>query len=145
MLYWREQGVKEMGKKHRTFSSEFKFQVVMEVLSGAKRPSEICREHQLSESVLHRWRKEFLEKGSQIFERSGAAKQDDRRIAELERMIGRLTLELSAAKKYRTGWTHCREKARYRRYTESRIFSVAVVPGLGYGAQHLLLSGNRRR
>ena len=88
-----------MGKKQRTFSSEFKFQVVMEVLSGAKRPSEICREHQLSESVLHRWRKEFLEKGSQIFERSGEAKQDERRIAELERMIGRLTLELSAAKK----------------------------------------------
>ena len=88
-----------MGKKYRTFSSEFKFQVVMEVLSGAKRPSEICREHQLAESVLHRWRKEFLEKGAEIFERNRSAKQDDNRIAELERMIGRLTLELSAAKK----------------------------------------------
>ena len=88
-----------MGKKHRSFSSEFKFQVVMEAITGTKQPSEICREHQISESVLYRWRKEFLEKGSQIFDRGKHVQQEDERIAELERMIGKLTLELSAAKK----------------------------------------------
>ena len=88
-----------MVKKHRTFSSGFKFQVVMEVLTGAKRPSEICREHQIAEPVLYRWRKEFFEKGPQIFDRTRHAKQDDGRVAELERVIGRLALELSAAKK----------------------------------------------
>ena len=88
-----------MGKKHRIFTSEFKFQVVMEVLTGEKQPSEICREHQISESVLYRWRKEFLEKGSHIFDRGNRKQSEDGRIAELERMIGKLTLELSAAKK----------------------------------------------
>jgi transposase len=88
-----------MGKKHRTFSPEFKFQVVLEVVTGAKQPSEICREHQIAEPVLYRWRKEFLEKGSQIFERRRSVQSEDGRIAELERMIGKLTLELSAAKK----------------------------------------------
>ena len=88
-----------MGKKHRTFTSEFKFQVVLEVLTGEKQAAEICREHQIGESVLYRWRKEFLEKGPQIFDRSQRANAEDGRTAELERMIGKLTLELSAAKK----------------------------------------------
>jgi transposase len=88
-----------MVKKHRTFSSEFKFQVVLEVLTGVKQPSEICREHQIAEGVLYRWRKEFLEKGPQVFERARQVQTENERIAELERVIGRLTLELSAAKK----------------------------------------------
>ena len=88
-----------MGKKHRTFTSDFKFQVVMEVLTGEKQPCEICREHQIAEPVLYRWRKEFLEKGVQIFDRRKQAQSDDGRIAELERVIGKLTLELSAVKK----------------------------------------------
>ncbi|TFG67825.1 MAG: transposase [Anaerolineales bacterium] len=88
-----------MGKKHRIFTSEFKFQVVLEILTGEKQAVEICREHQIGESVLYRWRKEFLEKGPQIFERSQRVHAEDGRTAELERMIGKLTLELSAAKK----------------------------------------------
>ena len=88
-----------MGKKRRTFNPEFKFQVVMEVLTGAKLPSEVCREHQLSEVVLSRWKKQLLEQGPQVFERAKQVKEEDSRIAELERVIGRLTLELSAAKK----------------------------------------------
>jgi len=88
-----------MAKKYRTFKPDFKFRVVMEVLTGAKKPSEVCREHQISDSVLSRWRKQFLDEGPQIFERVKQISQDEARIAELERVIGQLTLELSAAKK----------------------------------------------
>ena len=88
-----------MAKKYRTFKPDFKFRVVMEVLTGAKKPSEVCREHQISDSVLSRWRKQFLDEGPQIFERVNQISQDEARIAELERVIGQLTLELSAAKK----------------------------------------------
>ena len=88
-----------MAKKYRSFSPEFKFQVVLEVLTGAKRPTEVCREHQICDSVLSRWRKQFLEQGPQIFTQASKTNQDDARIAELERVIGQLTLELAAAKK----------------------------------------------
>ncbi len=30
---------------HRRFSPEFKLRVMMEVVTGARRPSEVCREH----------------------------------------------------------------------------------------------------
>jgi len=48
---------------------------------------------------LSRWRKQFLENGQQIFTQASETGQDDARIAELERLIGQLTLELAAAKK----------------------------------------------
>ena len=88
-----------MAKKYRSFSPEFKFRVVLEVLTGAKKPTEVCREHQICDSVLSRWRKQFLEQGPQIFTQAIQTGPDDARIAELERVIGQLTLELAAAKK----------------------------------------------
>jgi len=80
-----------MAKKYRSFSPEFKFRVVLEVLTGAKRPPEVCREHQICDSVLSRWRKQFLDNGPQIFTQASEASQNDARIAELERLIGQLT------------------------------------------------------
>ena len=89
-----------MGKRRRSFSPEFKFQVVMELLTGRKRRVEILREHQLSDSTLERWCKQFQERGSRIFERDDQGHSaDEERIAELERVTGRLTVELEASKK----------------------------------------------
>jgi transposase-like protein len=39
-------------KQRRTFSPEFKAQVVLEVLSGAKTQAEACREYQLEPELL---------------------------------------------------------------------------------------------
>ena len=43
----------------RTHSREFKLDVVRQVVSGAKRPVQVCREYGLSDGVLHRWRTEY--------------------------------------------------------------------------------------
>jgi transposase len=99
-----------MRRKQRTFAPEFKFQVVMEYLTGRKRRVEILREHELNDGTFDRWIKLFEEKGHQIF--AGGEQRADsvqaRRIAELERLIGRLTVELDAAKKAST-WLSSRE------------------------------------
>ena len=86
-----------MGKKRRTFTAEFKFQVVMELLTGQKRRAAICREHQLSDSTLERWCRQFRERGPEVFAGKGRGNDEGERIAELERVIGRLTVELEAA------------------------------------------------
>jgi len=89
-----------MGKKRRSFSPEFKFQVVMDFLTGRKRRVEILREHQLSDSTLERWCRQFQERGPRIFDRGeGRPSAAEARMAELERVIGRLTVELEASKK----------------------------------------------
>jgi transposase-like protein len=86
--------------KNRTFTPEFKTQVVLQVLTGIKSTTEVCREHQLQPTVFYRWRDEFLQNAPRVFERQDRSPQaDQQRIAELEQMVGRLTLQLEIAKK----------------------------------------------
>jgi transposase len=88
----------------RTFTREFKLDVVRQIQNGLKRPAQLCREHSLSESVLSRWRAEFAARGEAAFlpkqplEPSGAEALEAR-IAELERYCGQLSLENSILKK----------------------------------------------
>lgn len=83
--------------RRRTFTPEFKARVVLEELTGVKDRAEICREYRLRPQVFSRWREEFLKRASEIFACDRSEEQE--RIAELERMVGRLTMELEVAEK----------------------------------------------
>ena len=48
--------------QRRTFTAEFKTQVVLDLVSGAHSTAELCRQHQLNPQVLARWKTEFLER-----------------------------------------------------------------------------------
>jgi transposase len=85
--------------KRRTFNPEFKARVVIEELTGAKTTAEICREHQLRAQIFSRWKTELLKRAPEIFSTQPSRGDEQQRIAELERMVGRLTMELEAAKK----------------------------------------------
>jgi transposase-like protein len=91
-----------MTKKHRTYSPEFKAQAVLAVLSGSQTAAEICREHQIKPDLFSHWKAAFLENAAKVFERETALDPQQARIAELERMVGRLTVELEVAKKAST-------------------------------------------
>jgi transposase-like protein len=80
--------------KRRRFTPEFKAQVVLVVLTGARTAAEACREYQLTGQVLKRWKAQFLEEAPRIFENGADGSQKEQRIGELERMVGRLMLEL---------------------------------------------------
>jgi transposase len=85
--------------KHRSFTPEFKAQVVLEVLSNAKSASEVSRQYQIKESVFYRWKDEFLKQAPKVFEADSQQHKNEERIAELEQLVGRLTLKLEIAKK----------------------------------------------
>lgn len=88
-----------MGKPHRSYTPEFKVRVVMELLSGKKTLGEASREYGIKDSVISRWRQEFMERAPQMFEQGVSKDLQAERIAELERTLGRLTLQLEMAKK----------------------------------------------
>jgi transposase-like protein len=75
--------------------------VVLEELTGVKCKAEICREHQLRPQVFTRWKTEFLERAPEIFATQPGSGDEQARIAQLERMVERLTMELEVAKKPR--------------------------------------------
>jgi transposase len=83
--------------KRRRFKPEFKVQVVLEELTGVRSKAEICREHQLHPQVFSRWKTEFLERAAEILATESSRGDEQERIAELERMVGWLTMELEAA------------------------------------------------
>ncbi len=81
------------------FTAEFKAQVVLDLISGAKSAAELCRQHHLNPQLLARWKTEFLERAPLLFEQDQVHSQEQERIAELERVVGRLTMQLEIAKK----------------------------------------------
>ena len=85
--------------KRRAFTPEFKARVVLEELSGVKDKAEICREYRLRPQVFSRWREEFLERAPEIFATERSRGDEQERIAGLEQMVGRLTMQLELAKK----------------------------------------------
>ncbi len=84
----------------RTFTPEFKVRVALELISGQKTLMEASREYKIKDSVISRWRTELLERAPSLFmENTQNEHASQRRIAELERMVGKLTMELEMAKK----------------------------------------------
>jgi len=78
-------------RNQRSFSLEFKRQVVEELFSGESRPAQICRRYNIYSSVLHHWKKQYLRGKFNNEPTEEAALKD--RIEKLERLVGRLTLE----------------------------------------------------
>jgi len=85
--------------KRRTFAPEFKARIVLERLTGVKDKADICREYRRQPQVFSRWREEFLERAPEIFATQPGRGDEQEQIAALERMVGRLTMELEVAKK----------------------------------------------
>ena len=86
-------------RRRRTFTAEFKAQVVLEVLSGQRSAAESARQHKLKPELIARWKDIAMEGLESLFEGDDRRSRDQDRIAELERMVGRLTMELEVAKK----------------------------------------------
>ena len=85
--------------KKRSYTPEFKARVVLEIISQQKSLAQASREHGVRDSVISRWKQEFIDRSPQVFETGKTQDDRDQRIAELERMIGRLAMELEISKK----------------------------------------------
>jgi transposase len=86
----------------RNHSRQFKLECVRQAATGQKRPAQICREHNLAESVLLRWRKEYEARREEAFTEKQASSREEAleaRVAELERFCGKLSLENELLKK----------------------------------------------
>ena len=90
--------------KHKQYSPEFKFKVVVESLHSQKTQAQVCRENSVADELVSRWRQEFLERGQQIFATVRTHSAEQERIVELERLVGQLTLELNILKKASRLW-----------------------------------------
>lgn len=88
----------------RAFKSEFRISVAQRILDGES-VSSLSNKYKIKRSVLYRWRDLLREQGAAGFHRRrgpkpgvskaavGPSSTSEQKIAELERRLGRLTLE----------------------------------------------------
>ena len=92
-----------MGRKQRVYSAQFKLETVLEALRGEKPIAQVCRERQVTDSLVYKWRQEFLDKAPSLFESkqmtASVQSEQAERIAELERLVGQLSMENALLKK----------------------------------------------
>jgi len=88
--------------KRRRFTAKFKAEVVREALTGDSSQAELCRRHNLSETQVSTWKRHYLEHAETFFESETErhSSESAERIAELEQLVGRLTLAMEIEKKH---------------------------------------------
>jgi transposase len=87
-----------MSLKRRQFTRDFKLQVLHEIGAG-KSIAQASREYQIQPSLICRWQKQYRQYQEQAFAGNGNPYKYEARVAELERMIGQLTMENALLKK----------------------------------------------
>jgi transposase len=90
-----------MPEKRRRFTKAFKLKVVHAYLDG-RSVGEIIREFDIHQNLVYKWTQEYQANPTGAFRGStddDTAQTDERRIAELERTLGRMTLENEFLKK----------------------------------------------
>ena len=94
-------------RKYRTFTVQQKLEIVLAGLRRDVSVKELCRQHQIAETLYSAWREKLLEGGREALagkeERHGE-RELKRRIAQLERALGRKTYELEIAGELSRGW-----------------------------------------
>jgi transposase len=80
----------------RRFSKTFKRQIVEEFLSGSVTQAQLARRYDISPHLIIQWRKHYA--AGRLVEHTHDTARDER-IRELERMVGRLTMENELLKK----------------------------------------------
>lgn len=80
--------------KRKPHTADYKFKVALEAIKGNKTVAELCEEYGIVSSQLHTWKKELLENGSEIFDKSlRKEKGQNDEIDRLHQTIGKLKVE----------------------------------------------------
>ena len=115
--------------KRRKFTSEFKTELVLEVLSGTTSQAELCRHHHLNEDQLSKWKQQFLEKAPSLFDTTDKPSSEmQKRVDPLEQLVGRMDmLKDSSAPSKRKKSTSMSIKASPRRGIASVSLSHTCI------------------
>jgi len=87
-----------MAKSRKQYSPEFTFQVTLEVLKSDKPLSEIARAYDVHPVTLSNWKKQFLDKGAEVFGGKEEVKNYEKKVSDLERILGKKEVEIALLK-----------------------------------------------
>jgi len=72
----------------------------MEVLSGDKSSAQVAKAYGVHPNTINAWKQTLLEKRPEIFAQDSTVAEYERRIGELERLIGKKEVEIALLKNF---------------------------------------------
>ena len=85
--------------KRRKFSPAYKARLVLELISGERSAAEIARKEHLNDTLLYDWRAQLIQHAPLVFSPPPVKDELAHQVAELEQLIGQLTVENELLKK----------------------------------------------
>ena len=90
--------------KRTQYTAEYKTEIVIRVLREEETVGEIAAKEGLNPVMISRWKSEFLDRATMVFDRSPTEAEKElaserERTADLERKVGQLTIEVDWLKK----------------------------------------------
>jgi len=86
-------------KYARRYSAKLKFQAVLEVLGG-KDVAQTARAYDIHPTSLNHWRSRVLESGPELFSADSTVKEYEKKLADMERLIGKKEVEIAFLKNF---------------------------------------------
>ena len=77
----------------KVHSKEIKFKVALEAIQGDLTTAQIVSKYQASESLVHKWKKQLLEDGKEVFASKRGPVMPEEEKDKLHATIGRLKVE----------------------------------------------------
>jgi transposase-like protein len=69
--------------------------VVLEALSGGKNPGQITKGNGVHPNSVTHWKKQFREKGPELLSEHSTVREYERRIRDLEQLLGEKEVEIA--------------------------------------------------
>ena len=98
--------------KNKKWSSAAKFEIALQAIKNETTLNEICKKYEVSPGQVHAWKKQLLEEGTQLFNKTEktfkliAEHEEKQRV--LYETVGQLTIERDYLKKC---WSKLRESS----------------------------------
>lgn len=84
----------------KRYPAKLKFQVVLELLQGHKSPGQVAKAYGIHPNTANKWKQQFLEKGAELFSQESTVAEYERRMAELEQLLGKKEVEIALLKNF---------------------------------------------
>jgi len=84
----------------KRYSAKLKFQIVMELIQGEKTTGQVAKAYGVHPNSAIAWRRQFLEKGPEVFTEDNTIQNYEKHIAELEQLLGKKELEIALLKNF---------------------------------------------
>lgn len=86
-------------KYARRYSPKVKFQAVVELLGG-KDTIQTARAYGVHPTSLGHWKRKFMEEGPEVFSADSTVREYERKVSELERLLGKKEVEIAFLKNF---------------------------------------------